>query len=122
MLCNDFFLGKEVLEGGTVSRPFRDEFVESGRLLIFEQYCRIHRVIDIGMLSEKLDMPLEEAEKWILNLIRGAKLHAKIDSSKGTVVMMASHPSLYFPSTLLPHWPPTNSTWSPLSLSLPSQV
>jgi translation initiation factor 3 subunit E len=32
------------------------------------------------MLAEKLNMSEEEAERWIVNLIRNARLDAKIDS------------------------------------------
>jgi translation initiation factor 3 subunit E len=32
------------------------------------------------MLAEKLNMSLNEAEKWIVDLIRNARLDAKIDS------------------------------------------
>jgi len=32
------------------------------------------------MLAEKLNMAPEEAERWIVNLIRNAHLDAKIDS------------------------------------------
>ena len=32
------------------------------------------------MLAEKLNMKPEEAERWIVNLIRNARLDAKIDS------------------------------------------
>lgn len=32
------------------------------------------------MLAEKLNMSSEDAEKWIVNLIRNARLDAKIDS------------------------------------------
>ena len=39
------------------------------------------------MLGEKLNMGAEEAERWIVNLIRNASLDAKIDSQQGTVVM-----------------------------------
>ena len=35
------------------------------------------------MLAEKLNMGTEEAERWIVNLIRNASLDAKIDSQKG---------------------------------------
>ncbi len=45
------------------------------------------------MLANKLDMDLEGAEKWVVDLIREARLKAKIDSSKGTVNMVVSHPS-----------------------------
>ena len=39
------------------------------------------------MLAEKLNMNPEEAECWIVNLIRSACLDAKIDSKLGHVVM-----------------------------------
>eukprot|EP00112_Aurelia_sp_Birch-Aquarium-sp1_P004518 Seg1512.4 transcript_id=Seg1512.4/GoldUCD/mRNA.D3Y31 product="Lysosomal-associated transmembrane protein 4A" protein_id=Seg1512.4/GoldUCD/D3Y31 len=39
------------------------------------------------MLAEKLNMTPEAAEKWIVNLIRNARLDAKIDSKEGHVVM-----------------------------------
>lgn len=39
------------------------------------------------MLAEKLNMNPEEAECWIVNLIRNARLDAKIDSKLGHVVM-----------------------------------
>ena len=39
------------------------------------------------MLAEKLNMNPEEAECWIVNLIRDARLDAKIDSKLGHVVM-----------------------------------
>jgi len=76
VLNNDFFLV------GCV-----EEFMENARLLIFETFCRIHHCITIDMLAEKLNMNPEEAERWIVNLIRNASLDAKIDSQQGTVVM-----------------------------------
>ncbi|CAF1506744.1 unnamed protein product [Adineta steineri] len=76
VLNNDFFL-----------IGCMDEFMENARLLIFETFCRIHRCITIEMLAEKLNMSPEEAERWIVNLIRNANLDAKIDSQGGTVVM-----------------------------------
>merc|ERR1719495_1060709 len=42
---------------------------------------------DFDGAQEKLNMSTEEAERWIVNLIRNAKLDAKIDSKQGTVVM-----------------------------------
>jgi len=71
------------------------EFMENARLFIFETYCRIHQCIDIGMLSQKLNMEPEAAEKWIVNLIRNAKLDAKIDSQANTVIMGSQYPSVY---------------------------
>jgi translation initiation factor 3 subunit E len=84
VLVNDFFLV-----------ACRDEFMENARLFIFETYCRIHQVIDIGMLAEKLNMDQEAAERWIVNLIRNARLDAKIDSKANHVIMGVQTPSVY---------------------------
>jgi len=76
VLVNDFFLVACL-----------DDFIENARLFIFETFCRIHQCISIGMLAEKLNMTPEEAERWIVDLIRNARLDAKIDSKQGHVVM-----------------------------------
>merc|ERR1719297_745745 len=76
VLVNDFFLVACL-----------QDFIENSRMMIFETFCRIHQCISISMLAEKLNMSTEEAERWIVNLIRNAKLDAKIDSKQGTVVM-----------------------------------
>jgi hypothetical protein len=47
------------------------------------------------MLADKLQMSSSEAERWIVNLIRNAKLDAKLDSQANLVVMSMSHPSVY---------------------------
>lgn len=47
------------------------------------------------MLAEKLNMNAEIAECWIVNLIRNARLDAKIDSKLGHVVMGAQPASPY---------------------------
>jgi len=64
-----------------------NDFVEDARLMIFETFCRIHQCITISMLADKLNMKPSEAECWIVNLIRNARLNAKIDSKLGHVVM-----------------------------------
>jgi len=84
VLLNDFFLV-----------ACRDEFIENARLFIFETYCRIHQKIDIGMLAQKLNMKQDQAEKWIVNLIRNARLDAKIDSKFNCVIMGNQYPSVY---------------------------
>eukprot|EP00741_Cyanophora_paradoxa_P003582 tig00000093_g3479.t1 len=72
----------------------RDDFTENARLSVFETYCRIHRTIDIGMLAGKLNMEPVAAEKWIVNLIRNARLDAKIDSKANHVIMGSSFPTI----------------------------
>nr|XP_038027598.1 eukaryotic translation initiation factor 3 subunit E-like [Anas platyrhynchos] len=76
VLVNDFFLVACL-----------EDFIENARLFIFETFCRIHQCISIGMLADKLNVTPEEAERWIVNLIRNARLDAKLDSKLGHVVM-----------------------------------
>lgn len=40
-----------------------------------------------SMLATKLNMSSEEAERWIVNLIRNAKLDAKIDAKEVSSVI-----------------------------------
>lgn len=61
--------------------------MSSARQFLFETYCRIHHSISIESLAEKLGMEDQDTEKWVVNLIRNARLNAKIDSKAGTVVM-----------------------------------
>jgi len=85
VLANDYFL-----------HTMAPEFLENARVFIFETYCRIHQKIDIGMLAEKLHMEnAEDAERWIVNLIRNASLDAKIDSKANHVIMGIKNPSVY---------------------------
>lgn len=95
VIMNDPFLGKRVEEGSFSSVPLRDEFLENARLFISETYCRIHQRVDMGVLAEKLNLNYEEAERWIMNLIRTSKLDAKIDSESGTVIMEPTQPNVY---------------------------
>ncbi|NXA86862.1 EIF3E factor, partial [Melanocharis versteri] len=44
-------------------------------------------LLSFSMLADKLNMTPEEAERWIVNLIRNARLDAKLDSKLGHVVM-----------------------------------
>uniref|UniRef100_A0A804MLE9 Eukaryotic translation initiation factor 3 subunit E n=1 Tax=Zea mays TaxID=4577 RepID=A0A804MLE9_MAIZE len=95
VILNDPFLGKRIEEGNFVSVPLRDEFLENARLFIFETYCRIHRCIDISMLAQKLNMSYDEAELWIMNLVRSSKLDARIDSVSGTLIMTTNHVNVH---------------------------
>ncbi|KAI4325636.1 hypothetical protein MLD38_031018 [Melastoma candidum] len=95
VILNDPFLGKRVEEGNYTTVPLRDEFLENARLFMFETYCRIHRRIEMGVLAEKLNLNYEEAERWIVNLIRTSKLEARIDLDSGTVTMEPNTPNVY---------------------------
>ncbi|KAG0145368.1 hypothetical protein CROQUDRAFT_63998 [Cronartium quercuum f. sp. fusiforme G11] len=76
---DDFFLSEEL-----------GPWLENCRTMISEAYCRIHHRIDISDLVNRLDMEGEEGEKWIVRLVRDARLDAKIDFKENTVQM--NHP------------------------------
>mmetsp|Transcript_24157 Transcript_24157/g.37270 ORF Transcript_24157/g.37270 Transcript_24157/m.37270 type:complete len:169 (-) Transcript_24157:197-703(-) len=84
VLSTDFFLCKQTAL-----------FMEEARVFVFENYCRIHHKIDLGALGEKLAMDQDQAERWIVDLIRNALLDAKIDSEAKCVVMGADTQSVY---------------------------
>jgi len=77
-IATDFFLQH------MVTPP---EFVEAARTLMFEVYCRVHQTIDLRLLAQQLSMSIEDAERWVINLITSAELDAKVDSSTLTVQM-----------------------------------
>uniref|UniRef100_A0A3B3SSX6 Eukaryotic translation initiation factor 3 subunit E n=1 Tax=Paramormyrops kingsleyae TaxID=1676925 RepID=A0A3B3SSX6_9TELE len=54
---------------------------------MFEDPETTRQMQSTRMLADKLNMTPEEAERWIVNLIRNARLDAKIDSKLGHVVM-----------------------------------
>ena len=82
LIKQDFFL-----------QHFLDRFTEEARILICEMYCTINKNVDLTMLAGKLQLTVEEAEKFMVNMIRGsaagngAQLDAKIDSSEKKVLM-----------------------------------
>ncbi|RYG57319.1 hypothetical protein EON66_00660 [archaeon] len=47
------------------------------------------------MLSSKLHMNADEAEKWLVDIIRSAQLEAKIDATERQVIMAVTTQSVY---------------------------
>lgn len=84
VLATDFFLCRQTAL-----------FMEEARVFVFENYCRIHNKIDLSALGAKLAMDQDQAERWIVDLIRNADLDAKIDSENKCVVMGTSAQSIY---------------------------
>jgi translation initiation factor 3 subunit E len=80
LIKNDFFL-----------QIFADNFMKQARLLICEMYCTINHHVDIVMLADKLQLSEEEAEKWMVDIVRaatsGPTFDAKIDSAGKRVIM-----------------------------------
>ncbi|GAA5827894.1 hypothetical protein JCM5353_000019 [Sporobolomyces roseus] len=84
-----------VLEDDFFLEQFKDEFVENARFLVSEAYCKIHHRIDIGELSDRLGMTREEGERWIVDLVRDARLDAKIDLKQNIVQMNHADTPVY---------------------------
>ncbi len=82
VLSNDFFL-----------QDFVDTFMENGRVTIFESYCRTFTKIDTQQLSQRIAIDPKDAEEWIVNLVRDAKLDAKI--GENCVLMGHDYPEVY---------------------------
>ncbi|KAL6839039.1 hypothetical protein ACP4OV_031093 [Aristida adscensionis] len=49
----------------------------------------------LGVLAEKMNMRYDEAELWIMNLVRNSKLDAKIDSASGTLIMVTDQANVH---------------------------
>merc|ERR1711981_407260 len=77
----------DVLRSDYFLHEYVEDFRECGRVLMFEMFCKIHQKIKIHTIAEKLSMTQEDAELWIVELIRNARLDAKIDSENGTIIM-----------------------------------
>ncbi|KAJ1918421.1 eukaryotic translation initiation factor 3 subunit E [Tieghemiomyces parasiticus] len=84
VLENDFFLVSTL-----------EDYLENARGFVAEAYCRIHQRVDIAELSERINLDVEEGEKWIANLIRDTRMDAKINYKDNTVVVNPSATSLY---------------------------
>uniref|UniRef100_A0AAA9TU01 Eukaryotic translation initiation factor 3 subunit E n=2 Tax=Bovidae TaxID=9895 RepID=A0AAA9TU01_BOVIN len=88
---------KETIDNNSVSSPLqslqqRTWLIHWSLFVFFNHPKGRDNIIDLflyqpHMLADKLNMTPEEAERWIVNLIRNARLDAKIDSKLGHVVM-----------------------------------
>ena len=54
----------------------------------------------VSMLADKLSKAPDDAERWIVNLIREARLDAKIDAKKVTYSSSLSYPLSLSPFSL----------------------
>jgi len=81
---NDYFLAKRT-----------DQIINNAQTLFFEAFCKVYRKVNIKMVAEYLGVNQEEAEVWIVNLIRNANMEAKIDLEKGILALTYSQPQIY---------------------------
>ncbi len=86
VVATDYFLS---------SMMTADEFLAAARRFVFEVYCRVHQKIDLKQLAAQLHMAEEEAEKWIVDLIRSAQIDARLDAKTSSLQMMQPDTTLY---------------------------
>ncbi|OAF71968.1 hypothetical protein A3Q56_00259 [Intoshia linei] len=70
-----------------------DDFVNGARRLLFEVFSRIHKIISLQMLSEWLNLDLDDAERWVVSLLK--RENVKIDSKKGIIIIGNKDTSFY---------------------------
>ena len=84
-IATDFFLNNMISP---------EAFVTVARGFLFDVYCRVHQRINLRVLAKEVHMEEEEAEKWVVGLIRSATLDAKVDSEAKIVEMVIPAPSV----------------------------
>eukprot|EP01035_Chromulina_nebulosa_P020038 gene20038-26018_t len=90
LVKKDFFL-----------QVYSEKFTKESRVLICEMYCTINRKIDLTLLADKLQLTQDEAERWMVDMIRGvsddttAIVDAKIDSTNKQIIIAPPSKSVY---------------------------
>jgi len=87
-------LCEKVLKNDVFLAAIASEFLESAHLLVFETYSRIHHTINIDTLAQILDIK-EDVEQHLVELIRQARVNAKLDSSKNQLLITPKQTSVY---------------------------
>lgn len=83
LMKSDFFL-----------QVYGDKFLREARLLICEVYCTINSRVDLVQLASQLQLTVEEAEKWMVEIVVNSKtsvpINAKIDSAAKVALIAPS--------------------------------
>lgn len=80
----------EIGASGSGANSLADLFLENARKQVYELYCKLHSSVDISMVAKQLRVSEEEAERWIVQLVRGSGLTARIDTRAKEVRMRAA--------------------------------
>jgi len=83
-LEGDYFLGNRI-----------DEIINNAQKVFFEVYCKIYRKIELKTVAEYLGVSKEEAEIWIVNLIRNSNVDAKVDPEQGLIYLTSQQQGVY---------------------------
>lgn len=83
-----------VLENDFFTVGCKREFLDSALLFILERYCTIHRALSIETLADKLHTTQDEAERWVISLIKQGRLDARVDSERKRIEMDVKRSSI----------------------------
>jgi translation initiation factor 3 subunit E len=76
---------------------YAERFIQQARMLICEVYCQLNRTVELSTLATKLQLSEDEAEHWMVEMVRNASVStvrdARIDSSGKKVLMSAPEPT-----------------------------
>jgi len=79
-----------------IVESFQNEFVQCARFLLFSNFVRAHRRIDVPTLANKLSLSEKEVEQWVVDLIRNnSRLDARIDSAANQMIFGTQQQSVY---------------------------
>jgi len=86
---------KKELQGDYFLDEHIDKIINNSQTIFFEVFCKIYRKIEIKMVAEFLEKDIEQAEVWIVNLIRNADFEAKVDPSTGVIHLTSQRMTVY---------------------------
>ena len=86
---------KKDLEGDYFLHERIDDIINNAQKIFFEVYCRIHRKVEIKLVAEYLSVNKEQAEIWIVNLIRNTNAEAKVDLEKEVIYLTSTRQNVY---------------------------
>ena len=89
----------EQCKGDFFLKDFHSKFMHRARLLVCDAYCSMNRTVDLTTLSHQLELSEEEAERWMVDMVRSANhpsaIDARIDSTDKQVNMSAPTTSIH---------------------------
>eukprot|EP01013_Petalomonas_cantuscygni_P025624 TRINITY_DN4764_c0_g1_i2.p1 TRINITY_DN4764_c0_g1~~TRINITY_DN4764_c0_g1_i2.p1 ORF type:complete len:549 (+),score=106.24 TRINITY_DN4764_c0_g1_i2:106-1647(+) len=64
-----------------------DDFTNCGWQLLFETYCRAHCQVSVDHIGERMGLPADEAERWVVGLIRDTRIDARYDTTRRHLII-----------------------------------
>jgi translation initiation factor 3 subunit E len=61
-------------------KEHKEDLIKAARMMVYEDYLRVHRTVSIPAVAAQLGMDVDKAEIWLVTLIQEAKIDAEVDS------------------------------------------